>query len=75
MLLPRKMYTKRTVLLSKLSKNLISCRYKNNFVGPSKYVERLSVDENAAKSCNNLSISLNVLYNYLLIQTKLFSNL
>jgi len=42
-----------------------------------KYVERLSVDDNAAKSFNILATSLNVLYNYhvLLVQTKLFSDL
>jgi len=39
------------------------------------YVERLSVDNNAAKNFNNLAISLNVLHNFDVDQIKLFSDL
>jgi len=44
-----------------VSKNLARCRSENNFVGPSNnylFEERLSVDDNAAKSFDILTINL-----------------
>jgi len=46
----------RTILLR--LKNLARYKSKNNFVWPSKHLCR-NVDDNAAKSSNNLAISLN----------------
>jgi len=42
----------------------VKYRSENNFVGPSNnYVERLNIDDKAAKRFNTLA-NLNVLYNY-----------
>jgi len=61
----------RTILLK--LKNLARYKSKNNFVWPSKHLCR-NVDDNVAKSSNNLAISLNALI-ILMIQTKLSSDL
>jgi len=48
-------------------KEIILLDFQNN------YVERLSIDDNAAKSFNILATNLNILHNY--DRTKLFSDL
>jgi len=51
-----------------ISKMFLFCRNnyteKSAYTKENNYVKRLSVDDNAAKSFNILTISLNVLHNY-----------
>jgi len=54
------------MILLKILKNLARYRFENNFVESIKIiiVERLSIVDNATKSFNILSTSLNILHNY-----------